>query len=527
MENSVLSTTTIPSLELHTLEDNSDTTTPTPPIRNLYIESYGCQMNLADSEVVVSILRPHGFSVTDSYEQADLIFINTCAIRDKAEQAVRKRLLQFNQIKRHKPDLIIGLLGCMAERLKQQLLEEEKLVDIVAGPDAYRDLPRLVATADSGYKAINTFLSREETYADISPIRLDSNGVTAFISIMRGCDNMCSFCVVPFTRGRERSRDPYSIVREATELFEQGYREVTLLGQNVDSYKWSPTKPSTTKVANGHSASPVPNQADNQILGIQQPGFNAQETINFAQLLAQVAQIHPDLRVRFSTSHPKDITNEVLHTIKAYDNICKYIHLPVQSGSSRILQLMNRTYDREWYLQKVKDIRNIVGPSCGISSDMIAGFCTETEEDHQDTLSLMDEIQYDFSYMFYYSERPGTLAARKYADDVPLVVKKRRLQEIIDKQRQHSLASNLKDIGQTYQVLIEGPSKKSNAYWRGRTSTNKVVVFENQGCEKGKYVNVHIKDCTSATLLGDIYSEVEGEDVFALLDLKKPVLHNI
>lgn len=504
MENRGFTTTSIPPLEPHILEDSSDLTTSTLPIRNLYMESYGCQMNIADSEVVVSILQPHGFAVTDSYEQADLIFINTCAIRDKAEQTIRKRLSQFNQIKRHKPDLIIGVLGCMAERLKQKLLEEEKLVDIVAGPDAYRDLPRLVAIVDGGHRAINTFLSREETYADISPVRLNSNGVTAFISIMRGCDNMCSFCVVPFTRGRERSRDPYSIVREATVLFKQGYREVTLLGQNVDSYKWSLTGQVDKELTNDHSTSPVLSQVESQLVGGQEAGVGAQETINFAQLLAQVAQIHPDLRVRFSTSHPKDITHEVLHTMKAYDNICKYIHLPVQSGSSRILQLMNRTYDREWYLQKVKDIRNIVGPTCGISSDMIAGFCTETEEDHQETLSLMDKVQYDFSYMFYYSERPGTLAARKYKDDVPLAIKKRRLQEIIDKQRQHSLASNLKDIGQTYQVLIEGPSKKSNAYWQGRTSANKVVVFKNQGCDKGKYVNVHIKDCTAATLLGDI-----------------------
>jgi tRNA-2-methylthio-N6-dimethylallyladenosine synthase len=497
MENRALTTTPIPSVEPHILEDPTDTITPTLPRRNLYMESYGCQMNLADSEIVVSILQPHGFAVTDSYEQADLIFINTCAIRDKAEQTVRQRLAQFNQVKRHKPGLIIGVLGCMAERLKQKLLEEEKLVDIVAGPDAYRDLPRLVATVDSGHRAINTFLSREETYADISPIRLNSNGVSALISIMRGCDNMCSFCVVPFTRGRERSRDPYSIVREATGLFKQGYREVTLLGQNVDSYKWSPTGQFDTKVTNAHSV--IPAKA-----GIQQAGAVVQDVVNFAQLLAQVAQIHPDLRVRFSTSHPKDITHEVMHTMKAYDNICKYIHLPVQSGSSRILQLMNRTYDREWYLQKIQDIRNIVGPTCGISSDMIAGFCTETEEDHQDTLSLMNQVGYDFSYMFYYSERPGTLAARKYEDDVPLAIKKRRLQEIIDKQRQHSLASNLKNIGQTYQVLVEGPSKKSHAYWQGRTSTNKVVVFKNQGCDKGTYVNVHIKDCTAATLLGDI-----------------------
>lgn len=447
--------------------------------RNLYMESYGCQMNIADSEVVVSILQPHGFSLTNTYEQADVIFINTCAIRDKAEQTVRKRLSQFHEVKRHKPDLIIGVLGCMAERLKQKLLEEEKLVDLVAGPDAYRDLPRLVATVDSGHKAINTFLSREETYADISPIRLNSNGVTAFISIMRGCDNMCSFCVVPFTRGRERSRDPYSIVKEATELFEQGYREVTLLGQNVDSYKWSPASENNN---------------------LNQP----QEVVNFAQLLARVAQIHPDLRIRFSTSHPKDISNEVLYTIKEYDNICKYIHLPVQSGSSRILKLMNRTYDRAWYLKKIQDIRTIVGEDCGISSDMIAGFCTETEEDHQETLSLMDQIKYDFSYMFYYSERPGTLAARKYTDDVPLAVKKRRLQEIIDKQRDHSLESNTKDIGKTYRILVEGPSKKSDKYWQGRNSANKVVVFPNIGCKKASYVDVHIKSCTGATLLGEI-----------------------
>lgn len=501
MENRTISTNT-PSIELYTLEDNNDT--PTPQIRNLYMESYGCQMNIADSEVVVSILTPHGFAVTDSYEQADLIFINTCAIRDKAEQTVRKRLLQFNQIKRHKPGVIIGILGCMAERLKQKLLEQEKLVDLVVGPDAYRDLPRLVAIVDDGQRAINTLLSREETYADISPIRLNSNGVSALISIMRGCDNMCSFCVVPFTRGRERSRDPYSIIREATALFEEGYKEVILLGQNVDSYKWSLAEPSIVEVEKEQYASSVLQPIDNQIAEIQQGGAETYETINFAQLLAQVAQINPDLRIRFSTSHPKDITHEVLYTMKAYDNICKYIHLPVQSGNSRILQLMNRTYDRAWYLQKIKDIRDIVGPACGISSDMIAGFCTETEEDHQDTLSLMDEVQYDFSYMFYYSERPGTLAARKYKDDVTLEIKKRRLQEIIDKQRQHSLISNLKDIGQTHQVLIEGPSKKSTAYWQGRTSTNKVVVFKNQDCQKGKYVHVHIKDCTTATLLGDI-----------------------
>jgi tRNA-2-methylthio-N6-dimethylallyladenosine synthase len=449
--------------------------------RYLYLESYGCQMNVADSEVVVSILQPHGFSVTDDYQKADVIFLNTCAIRDKAEQTIRKRLLQFRQIKSKRPDLMIGILGCMAERLKQTLLEEEKLVDLVAGPDAYRDLPRLVALVGNGQRAINTFLSREETYADISPTRLNSNGVTAFISIMRGCDNMCSFCVVPFTRGRERSRDPDSIIQEATALFNQGYREVTLLGQNVDSYRWPP------KVKDGES-----------------DASEGVARVSFAQLLEKIAKIHPELRIRFSTSHPKDITDEVLYTIKAYDNICKYIHLPVQSGSSRILQLMNRTYDRAWYLQKIADIRRIVGEECGISSDMIAGFCTETEEDHQQTLSLMDAVRYDFSYMFYYSERPGTLAARKYADDVPLAVKKKRLQEIIDKQRQHGWESNQRDIGKIYSILLEGASKKSVSHWQGRTSSNKVVVFPYQGSPKGAYLSVRINGCTGGTLLGEV-----------------------
>lgn len=459
---------------------------PTAPERYLYMESYGCQMNLADSEVVASILKPYGFVITDDHTKADVIFLNTCAIREKAEQTVRKRLAQFRQIKRKKPELLVGMLGCMAERLKHALLEEEKLVDIVAGPDSYRDLPRLLATAESGQKAINTFLSREETYADISPIRLNSNGVSALISIMRGCNNMCSFCVVPFTRGRERSRDPQSIIQEAKELFDQGYREITLLGQNVDSYRWVAGQ----------------NPLD------QHPTFSNEDSITnsvtFAQLLQSVAQIHPHLRVRFSTSHPKDITNDVLYTIKAYDNICKYIHLPVQSGSSRMLHLMNRTYDRQWYLDKIKDIRRIVGDDCGLSSDMIAGFCTEREEDHQETLSLMEEVKYDFSYMFYYSERPGTPAARKYADDVPLAVKKRRLQEIIDKQRQHALESNQRDLGKVYQVLIEGPSKKDPTHWQGRNSANKVVVFPDMNCTKGHYVNVCIKSCTTGTLLGEI-----------------------
>ncbi|MEO1219249.1 MAG: tRNA (N6-isopentenyl adenosine(37)-C2)-methylthiotransferase MiaB [Bacteroidota bacterium] len=448
--------------------------------RNLYIESYGCQMNLADTEVVRAILHKHGFQATTDHTQADTIFINTCAIRDKAEQTVRNRLVQFKRIKQQKPGLIIGILGCMAERLKHKLLEEEKLVDLVVGPDAYRDLPRLVAEVDAGHRAVNTFLSREETYADISPIRLNSNGVTAFISIMRGCDNMCSFCVVPFTRGRERSRDPQSIVQEATELFAQGYREVTLLGQNVDSYKWPATNGQAG--AKQHTAS----------------------TISFAQLLAMVAGIHPLLRVRFSTSHPKDITDEVLYTMQAYENICKYIHLPVQSGNSRILKLMNRTYDRDWYLDKIHSIRKILGADCGISSDMIAGFCTETEAEHVDTCSLMDCVQYDFAYMFYYSERPGTLAARKYTDDVPLAVKKRRLQEIIDKQRGHSLLRNRRDVGKVHSVLVEGPSKRSGSEWQGRNSANKVVIFPQGDYEKGVYVEVRVHGCTSATLLGEV-----------------------
>ena len=452
--------------------------------RKLYLESYGCQMNFADSEIVISIMHQQGFDLTASHDQADVIFLNTCAIRDKAEQTIRKRLAQFNQVKNNKPGLIIGVLGCMAERLKTQLLEEEKIVDLVAGPDAYRALPQLVQEVDEGHKAVNTFLSREETYADISPVRLNSNGVTAFISIMRGCDNMCSFCVVPFTRGRERSRAPQSVVQEAQTLFRQGYREVTLLGQNVDSYQWSPNTALQGKAA--------------------MKNVETTDIVNFAQLLAQVAQIHPDLRVRFSTSHPKDMTDEVLYTMKAHDNICKYIHLPVQSGNTRILQRMNRTYDRHWYLQRIAAIRRILGTTCGISSDMIAGFCSETEAEHQDTLSLMETVQYDFAYMFYYSERPGTLAARQYKDDVPLAVKKNRLAEIIAKQRAHSLAQNKKNIGQEHQVLIEGPSKRSDAYLQGRNSANKVVIFPKGNYQKGQYVHVHIQDCTAATLLGKV-----------------------
>lgn len=453
-----------------------------PSARKLYIESYGCQMNFSDSEIVTSILRKEGFDTTSRAEDAELILINTCSIREKAEQTVRHRLMHFNGLKRRNPDVTIGILGCMAERLKAKLLEEEKIVDLVVGPDAYRDLPKLVAQAEEGEKGINTFLSREETYADITPVRLNSNGVTAFISIMRGCDNMCSFCVVPFTRGRERSRDPHSIVAEAKDLFSKGFREVTLLGQNVDSYKWSPEENNKAKLEKQEVS----------------------KIIHFADLLRMVAEIHPDLRVRFSTSHPKDITDEVLHTMRSFDNICKYIHLPAQSGNSRILELMNRTYDRAWYINRVDAIRSILGDECGISSDMIAGFCTETEAEHQDTLSLMDYVQYDFSYMFYYSERPGTPAAKKLVDDIPLDIKKRRLQEIINKQRDLSLGRNKLDVGNTYRVLIEGASKRSKDHLQGRNSANKVVVFEAQGNQKGTYVDVKITDCSGGTLIGEI-----------------------
>ncbi len=438
--------------------------------RHFYIESYGCQMNFSDSEIVASILAEQGYSPTRELENASLILVNTCSIREKAEDTVRQRLTVFNKIKKDNPEVLIGVLGCMAERMKSKLLEEEKLVDIVVGPDAYRDLPKLLNQAEEGEKSINVLLSREETYADISPLRLESNGVVAFISIMRGCDNMCSFCVVPFTRGRERSRDVFSILAEAEDLFNKGYRDITLLGQNVDSYKW--TSP------------------DNGL------------TVNFAQLLEKVANIHPKLRVRFTTSHPKDITDEVLHTMAHYDNICKYIHLPVQSGNSRILDLMNRTYDREWYMDRVEAVYRII-PDCAISSDVITGFCSETEEEHLDTLSIMQWAQYSMSYMFFYSERPGTLAARKLKDDVPEEIKKRRLQEIVELQRNISLQHNLKDVGKIFEVLIEGDSKKSDQFFKGRTSQNKMVVFpKTDSFKPGDYVFVKIEDATGATLKG-------------------------
>jgi tRNA-2-methylthio-N6-dimethylallyladenosine synthase len=441
--------------------------------RQFYIESYGCQMNFSDSEIVASILYEEGYGATRNYEEADLILLNTCSIREKAEQTVRKRLSEFKKLKKQKPATLVGVLGCMAERLKAKFLEEEKLVDIVVGPDAYRTLPGLISEAGGGQKAVNVLLSRDETYADIAPVRLNSNGITAFVSIMRGCNNMCSFCVVPFTRGRERSRDAESILNECRELFDAGYKEVTLLGQNVDSYYFVSDK------------TPAP--------------------VTFANLLERVALISPDLRVRFSTSHPKDITDDVLHTMARYENICKYIHLPLQSGSTRVLQLMNRNYTREWYMAKVDRIREIM-PDCGISSDIIAGFCTETEEDHKDTVNLMNYACYDMSYMFFYSERPGTLAQRRYKDDIPEEVKKRRLQEIVEMQNRLSLQSNQKDVGKTFRVLIEGNSRRSEAAWMGRNSQNKVVIFDKAGLDlkPGDYTSVKIKDCSQATLFGDI-----------------------
>ncbi len=444
--------------------------------KKFYIESYGCQMNFSDSEIVASILSEMGYEPTRNMEESDLILVNTCSIREKAEDTVRKRLRVFDSLKKQRPGMLVGVLGCMAERMKETLLIEEKLVDIVLGPDAYRDLPNLIATAEDGDKGINVFLSREETYSDINPVRLDNNGITAFVTIMRGCDNMCSFCVVPFTRGRERSRDLYSIIAECNELHERGYREVTLLGQNVDSYKWK--------------------NPENETI------------VDFADLLEAVAAVSPNLRVRFSTSHPKDISDKVLHTMAAHENICKYIHLPVQSGSSRILKKMNRTYDRDWYMLKIDRIREIM-PDCAVSSDIICGFCTETEEDHQDTLSIMQYSDYSMSYMFFYSERPGTLAARKYEDDIPEELKKRRLEEVIRLQNQISYQHNLRDIGKTFKVLVEKVSKRSSDELAGRNSQNKMIVFPKGEAKIGDYVFVKVTDCTQATLKGNIVASAE------------------
>ncbi|TAG00917.1 MAG: tRNA (N6-isopentenyl adenosine(37)-C2)-methylthiotransferase MiaB [Cytophagia bacterium] len=459
--------------------------------RKLYIESYGCQMNFSDSEIVASIMMENDFDTTDNADNADLIFLNTCAIRDNAEQRIRHRLQHLQGVKKKKPATVIGVLGCMAERLKTKLLEEEKIVDLVAGPDAYRDLPNLISEVDDGERAMNVFLSRDETYADIAPVRLNSNGVSAFVSIMRGCDNMCSFCVVPFTRGRERSRDAHSILKEVEDLVKQGYKEVTLLGQNVDSYLWS-SNPDVISITAEKKAIKK---------GIDLTDI---EVVNFAQLLEKVALVHPNLRVRFTTSHPKDMNDDVLEIMAKYDNIAKYIHLPAQSGNNRILEMMNRGYTREWYLDRIKAIRRILGDECGISHDLIAGFCSETEEEHQQTLSLMDEVQYDFGYMFFYSERPSTLAHKKYPDDITLEVKKRRLQEIIDKQNEHSLLRNQKDIGKIYEVLVEGESKRSADFLKGRNSQNKVVIFPKHNLKKGDYVRIKIDRCSLATLFGDV-----------------------
>jgi len=451
--------------------------------RKMYIESYGCQMNFSDSEIVASILTKEGFSTTQSINEADLVFVNTCSIREKAEQTVRKRLEFYNSIKREEnPGMIVGVLGCMAERLKGKFLEEEKLVDIVIGPDAYRDLPNLIQEVDDGRKAVNVILSKEETYADISPVRLGGNGVTAFVSITRGCDNMCTFCVVPFTRGRERSRDPQSIINECIQLVKDGYKEVTLLGQNVDSYLWygggpkKDFKKATEKIQ--------------------------RESVNFANLLNKVALKCPNLRIRFSTSNPQDMTEEVINIMSIHKNICKYIHLPVQSGSSRLLKLMKRGYSREEYLKLIDNIKKII-PDCAISMDMITGFCTETEQDHQDTLSLMDYVKYEYGYMFKYSERPNTPAARM-EDDIPEKIKQRRLTEVIKKQMSHSLLKNKEKIGNIYEVLIEGTSKKSEKNLYGRTTHNSTVVFPKEKYKKGEFVMVRIEDCTSATLLGKV-----------------------
>jgi tRNA-2-methylthio-N6-dimethylallyladenosine synthase len=446
--------------------------------KKLYVESYGCQMNFSDSEVVASIMAENGYSTTRNVDEADVVLINTCSIRENAETRVRNRLTEFKHKKENNPELVVGILGCMAERLKKSLLEEEQLVDLVAGPDAYRDLPNLIEEVGTGQRAVNVLLSRDETYADISPVRLDQGGVSAFVTITRGCDNMCSFCVVPFTRGRERSRDPKTIVKECQDLFSKGYREVTLLGQNVDSYRWNMT-------------------SKGEIKNPEEP------TTNFAQLMEMVALVSPDLRIRFSTSHPKDMTDDVLEVMANYENICPYIHLPVQSGNTEVLYRMNRGYSREWYLDRISSIKRIV-PDCAISTDIITGFCGETEEEHNETLSLMDRVAYDFAYMFKYSERPKTLAERRFEDDVADDVKGRRLNEIIEKQLAHSLASHKMQIGRVDKVLVEGPSKRSADFMCGRNGRNSMVVFPKGSFSKGEYVMVKISDCTSATLMGEV-----------------------
>lgn len=443
--------------------------------KKLLLESYGCQMNFSDSEIVASILAKEGYTTTRVPEEADLILLNTCAIRDNAEQRIRSRLEFLRSVKKKKPAMSVGVLGCMAERLREKLLDQEKLVDLVVGPDAYRDLPNLLQQVETGQKAVNVLLSREETYAEITPVRLGTNGVNAFISIMRGCDNMCSFCVVPFTRGRERSRDPQSIVAEARDLFDNGFREVTLLGQNVDSYKWK---------------------------------ANDNEKVSFANLLAQVAAVHPDLRIRYSTSHPKDMSDEVLEVMAAHENICKYIHLPVQSGHDDVLKRMNRGYTREWYLERIAAIRRHM-PDCAISTDVIAGFCGETEEEHQSTVSIMTEVGFDMAYMFKYSERPRTLAERKFEDDIPEELKTKRLQEIIDVQMKSAAQRTAAHVGKTQKVLIEDFSKRSNDFYQGRNSQNVVAIFPVAAeYGPGDYVEVKMTGATSVTLTGEVVAVV-------------------
>ncbi len=450
--------------------------------RKLFIESYGCSMNFSDSEIVASILLKAGYNTTQTLEDADLVLVNTCSIRDKAEQTVRKRLEKYNAVKRINPKMKVGVLGCMAERLKSKFLEEEKIVDLVVGPDAYKDLPNLLAEVEEGRDAINVILSKDETYGDISPVRLNSNGVSAFVSITRGCDNMCTFCVVPFTRGRERSRDPQSILEEIKDLWDRGFKEITLLGQNVDSYLWygGGLKKDFDKASDIQKATAV----------------------NFSNLLDLCAKAYPKMRIRFSTSNPQDLTLDVIETMAKHKNICDHIHLPVQSGSNRILKEMNRLHTREEYFSLIDNIRRIL-PNCSISHDMIAGFPTETEEDHQDTLSLMAYVKYNFGYMFTYSERPGTMAERKMEDDVPEEVKKRRLDEIVQLQRQHSELRTRAFLNTTVEVLVERESKKSDQQWSGRTSQNVVAVFPKDDYKVGDLVHVTITDCTSATLIGE------------------------
>lgn len=461
--------------------------------KKLFLESYGCAMNFSDSEIIASILTGIGFQTTNKVEEANVVFLNTCAIRDNAENRVRQRLQDLKKSKKQNPGLIVGVLGCMAERLKTKLLEEEKLVDIVAGPDSYRDLPNLIEQVENGHKAVNVLLSREETYADISPVRLATNGVNAFVSIMRGCDNMCAFCVVPFTRGRERSRDPKSIVEESQQLFDQGYREITLLGQNVDSYLWW----------GGGQKKELPTETVHKALNHLLPEEDQANFTTFADLLEMVAKIHPDLRVRFSTSNPRDMTDAVLHVIAKYENLCKYIHLPVQAGSTSMLERMNRGYSREQYIERINSIRRIL-PDCAISTDIIAGFCGETEEEHQATLSLMEWVNYDFAYMFKYSERPGTAAAKKMKDDISEEEKSRRLSEIVAMQQKMSAERTKLGLHKTHRVLIEGLSKKSDQMLSGRTSQNLVIVFPKENYNPGEYVNVYADDCTKATLIGHI-----------------------